>query len=160
VNDNVVSPQDAQAHNSFGLANNPDVLASLAAQAGADVNEAAQFYYTAYERKLESDGWEFDAAEWQPRSPAASAAVADNVLLPLKASLIGYDVVVFGDYLEHSPLSCNAVAKQLPVNQHCLFDTLEEAVEATNTGAFGEGCEDGLYTVFAVNLVDQSSDSV
>ena len=61
VNDNVVDVQGAWQHNGFGLANNPDVLASLAANAGADLGSASLFYYAAYERELESDGWTFDA---------------------------------------------------------------------------------------------------
>lgn len=153
VNDNVVDPQKAWLHNSFGLANSPEILASLAIDSGADVEEAILFYYTAYEFELDSDGWIFDASRWQARSPAASPTLSDAVRPPAKSTLIGYDVVVFGDFLEHSPLSCNSVADQLPVNEHCLLNTLEEAVDAINSGAFGGSCEDGAYTIFAVNLV-------
>ncbi|WP_198354109.1 hypothetical protein [Sphingomonas sp. MA1305] len=121
VNDNVVDVQGAWRHNGFGLASNPDVLASLAAQAGADVSDAALLYFTAYDRELESDGWKFDPSGWRMRSPVTSAAVTDDVRLPASSALIllGYDVVVFGDFLEHSPLSCNSIAKELPVNEHC-----------------------------------------
>ncbi|QZP07709.1 hypothetical protein [Caenibius sp. WL] len=156
VNDNVIDVQGVWLHNSFGLANNPDVIGTLAVEGGADVNKTTLFYYTAYELELESDGWNFDATCWRPRSPARSAAVDDNVLppaAPSAVSLLGYDVVVFGDFLEHSPLSCNAVAEQLPVNEHCLMNTLEEAVAAIDQGAFGGGCEEGTYTIFGVHLV-------
>lgn len=155
VNDNVVDVQGAWRHNGFGLANNPDVLASLAAQAGADVSDAALLYFTAYDRELESDGWKFDRSGWRMRSPVTSAAVADDVRLPASSALIllGYDVVVFGDFLEHSPLSCNSIAKKLPVNEHCLFASLDEAVAAIDAGAFGNGCEDGVYTIYGVHRV-------
>ena len=69
--------------------------------------------------------------------------------------MLGYDVVVFEDYLSHSPLSCNSVANELPVNEHCLLDDLEGAVRAIDAGAFGGGCEEGVYTVFSVHRVDR-----
>jgi hypothetical protein len=157
VNDNVVDVQEAWQHNSFGVANSPDVLRSLAEKTGADTSGAKLFYYTTYEHELESDGWKFDATSWRPRSPTRSAGVEDAVEPPAgndTLSLIGYDVVVFGDYLEHSPLSCNSVADELQVNEHCLFPSLDIAVEAINAGSFGGGCEEGIYTIFAVYLVN------
>ncbi|WP_051683433.1 hypothetical protein [Sphingomonas sp. UNC305MFCol5.2] len=156
VNDNVVDVQDAWKHNSFGVANSPSVLWALTEEACVDTSGAQLFYYAAYERELESDGWTFDATSWRPRSPARSAGVEDAVEPPTDEetlSLVGYDVVVFGDYLEHSPLSCNSAAREVQVNEHCLFPNLESAVEAINAGRFGGGCEDGAYTVFAVYLV-------
>lgn len=41
--------------------------------------------------------------------------------------------------------------KRLPVNEHCLLPTPDEAVAAIDSGAFGDGCEDGTYTIFAVH---------
>jgi hypothetical protein len=84
-----------------------------------------------------------------------SAGVQDDVMPPIGNSVtqIGFDIVVFGDYLEHSPLSCNSIAEQLPENRHCLFDTLEDALTAINTGAFGGGCEPGRYQIFSVSIV-------
>ncbi len=157
VNDNVVDVQEALQHNSFGVANSPESLWKLVEKVGADATGAKLFYYAAYEHEIESDGWEFNAASWRRRSPAHSAGVEDAVELPASDGalvLIGYDVVVFGDYLEHSPLSCNSVAEALHVNEHCLLSSLEEAVTAINHGSFGDGCEDGVYTIFAVYLVN------
>ena len=152
VNDNVVDVQEAWEHNSFGLANTPDTLTALAAKQGLGTEGAVLFYYTAYEYELESDGWNFDASEWRARKPTPSSSVPDAVELPPEdATLLGYDVVVFEDYLSHSPLSCNSVAKHLPVNKHCLFNELAEAVAAIDAGAFGGGCEEGVYTVFSVH---------
>jgi hypothetical protein len=157
VNDNVVDVQEAWQHNSFGLANTPNILKSLAAEKGLDTEGAVLFYYTAYERELPSDGWTFDASEWRARTPAPSSSVPDAVEHPSEdeTTLLGYDVVVFEDYLSHSPLSCNSVANELPVNEHCLLDDLEGAVRAIDTGAFGGGCEEGVYTVFSVHRVDR-----
>ncbi|MFS2109874.1 hypothetical protein ACCC88_09310 [Sphingomonas sp. Sphisp140] len=158
VNDNIVDPQKAWLHNGFGLANSPEVLESLVTRYGVDARGASLFYYAAYGQELDSDGWNFDPAGWRPRSRAPSSEIADEVAPPAydTLTLLGYDVVVFGDFLEHSPISCNSVAATLPVNQYCLLNTLEEAVAAIDAGAFGEGCEDGVYTVFEVNLVCQA----
>ena len=157
VNDNVVDIQGAWQHNSFGLANTPDTLGALASENGLDTEGAVLFYYTAYEYELESDGWTFDATQWRARTPTPSSSLSDAVELPPEGSttLLGYDVVVFEDYLSHSPLSCNSVAKDLPVNEHCLLDSLEEAVAAIDASAFGGGCEEGVYTIFSVYRVDR-----
>jgi hypothetical protein len=157
VNDNVVDVQEAWQHNSFGLANTPDTLKGLAAEKGSDTEGAVLFYYTAYEYELPSDGWTFDASEWRARTPARSSSVPDAVEHPSEGetTLLGYDVVVFEDYLSHSPLSCNSVANEIQVNEHCLLDDLEGAVRAIDAGAFGGGCEEGVYTVFSVHRVDR-----
>ena len=154
VNDNVVDPQAKWRHNSFGLANTAEDLWSLARDEGAQTTDAKLFYYTAYELELESDGWVFDPGDWRPRSPAPSD-VGDHVEQPSSESLtlLGYDVVVFGDFLEHSPLSCNSIAQDLVVNEHCLFDDLSEARNAIDAGKFGGGCEEGAYTIFSVSVV-------
>jgi hypothetical protein len=39
------------------------------------------------------------------------------------------------------------------VNEHCLLNSLQEAVAAIDAGAFGGGCEEGAYTVFSVHRV-------
>lgn len=155
VNDNVVDVQEAWKHNSFGLANTPETLWEMVAEKEVNTDGAFLFYYEAYENEVPSDGWTFDASQWRVRTPATSSFTTDAVEPPAEGSstLLGYDVVVFEDYLSHSPLSCNSIAKNLLINEHCLFGSLEEAVAAIDEGAFGGGCEDGAYTVFSVNRV-------
>jgi hypothetical protein len=156
VNDNVVDVEASWQHNSFGVANNPRILATLAAEAGTDLRDATLFYYAAYEREIVSDGWTFDADAWRPRTPVPSASVTDCVELPGSTTLLGFDVVVIEDFISHSPLSCNSVAQVVPVNEHCLFGGIEEAVGAISASSFGGGCEEGTYTVFAVHLVNRA----
>ncbi|MDZ4271670.1 MAG: hypothetical protein U0975_03270 [Erythrobacter sp.] len=156
MNDNVVEPQDSWKHNGFGVANNPQVLWGIAQEGAVELSGSKLYFYCAYEHELESDGWTFDSDLWRPISPAASAGVSNEVIVPNgseSGTLLGYDVVVFGDYLEHSPLSCNSIASELPVNRYCLFDDLEEAKEAIENGKFGGGCEDGVYKIFSVSLI-------
>ncbi len=161
VNDNVVDVQAAWQHNSFGLANAPGILLGLASEAGVRTEGSVLFYYTGYEFELPSDGWTFDTSQWRPRSLTPSSSISDAVEPPVEGSttLLCYDVVVFEDYLSHSPLSCNSVAQELSVNEHCLLNSLEEAVAAIDAGAFGGGCEEGVYTIFSVYRVRSTHDS-
>jgi hypothetical protein len=156
VNDDVIDVQAAWRHNGFGVANDPSVLWSMAADAAADAGGVTLFYYEAYEREIESDGWTVEPDEWRPLSTVPSEGEPTAVKPPtqtLQARLIGFDVVVFGDFLEHSPLSCNHIAGSVPVNSHCLFDTLEAAKAAIDGGMFGGGCEEGIYRIFSVSVV-------
>lgn len=156
VNDTLADPQDFLRHNSFGLANSPGVLADIVGQEGIDTAGATLFYYEAYPTALESDGWTFDTSTVCSPPFARSTVIADAVEPPDGPTLpvlLGYDVVVFGDWLEHSPLSCNGIAGEIPVNADCLIATLDDALSAIVNGAFGGGCEDGAYTVFAVYRV-------
>ncbi len=50
---------------------------------------------------------------------------------------------------EHSPLSCNAMAAEYPVNTHCLLDDLGAAVAAAERFSI-EQPEPGMYCVAEV----------
>jgi hypothetical protein len=73
---------------------------------------------------------------------------------PTELVRIGFDVVSRDPRSVgwgHSPLSCNHMAKQVPVSRFCLVDRLEDAlrlVERWNLG--GEGVEPERYCVVAV----------
>jgi hypothetical protein len=155
VNDTVVDPRESWQHNSFGLANSPDLLRALPALNDVDPTGAELFFYSSYEMELQSDGWEFDPGAWRPRTPDGSATAADEVAVPdmSRLLLLGYDVVAidYGNF--HSPLSCNSIASEIPVNTYCLIDRFEEAKVAIDSGRFGGGCEPGEYTIFAVHRV-------
>jgi hypothetical protein len=155
VNDTVVDPRDSGQHNSFGLANSPDLLRHLAVQNNVDLTGAELFFYSAYEMELESDGREFDPDAWRPRTPDDSATVADNVVITeaSRLLLLGYDVVANDYWKFHSPLSCNSIASEIAVNAFCLIDGFDDAKAAIDSGRFGAGCEPGDYTIFAVHRV-------
>jgi hypothetical protein len=65
--------------------------------------------------------------------------------------LEGFDVVTFSAHTnpECSPLSCCALAKDLAVNEHCLFRTFADAKEAIDRGLFTNS-EPGPYRIFSV----------
>ena len=155
VNDNVIDVQSAWQHNAFGVANDRGTLSRLVVDATAETDHSKLFYYELYEQEIESDGWGVDPSGWRPLTAVPSAGVETSVVPPTQSllTLMGYDVVVFGDYLEHSPLSCNSIAAELRVNEHCLFETLEDAKAAIDRGAFNGGCEPGVYRIFSVSAV-------
>ncbi len=149
--DDVVDVQKVWRHNGLGVANSIAVLRELA----GPVADGNLFYYEVYEREMPSDGWTFDAGRWRPlgRVPSAGEELAPEVPSP-PLRLLGYDVVVSNDYVEHSPLFCNSIAETADVNAFCLFDTLEQAISAVEGGVFGGGCEEGIYRIYSVSEVE------
>jgi hypothetical protein len=64
---------------------------------------------------------------------------------------LGYDVVQYAHYLGYgcSPLSCNGMGAQQPVNAYCLLDTLAVAYTTAEVFACDEP-EPGPYIIFEI----------
>lgn len=145
-------------HNGYWLFNSPEVMEDIAKNEGIDLSEAVLFYYEAYEYEFNED-----AKQWSAFTP--DAAFSTDVRVPTDKQRHGFDVTTFSIHTspECSPLSCNALAEVIPVNKHCLFDTLSEAKEALERGLF-QNSEPGPYRIFAVytahNLSRWRKDSV
>lgn len=79
--------------------------------------------------------------------------IAELHLEPLPSSFVslGFDAVSksVSAFFECSPLSCNNLAAEVPVNRFCLLDTLEEAMALAERGSRGDG-EPGPYYVLEV----------
>ena len=135
-------------HNGYWLFDTPAIIEELAGQHAIDLSGTTRFYYEVYER-------EFDAATRQWVSFAPDAAFPTNVSVPQEIHLRGFDVVTFSVRTapECSPLSCNLLAETMPVNQHCLFDTIDEAKGALESGLFDKG-EPGPYRIFVVHALE------
>lgn len=135
-------------HNGFFLFDRPEIIVDIAAENGISLAGLTCFYYAFYAQQ-------YDAARkaWQPVVPHAD--IPTSVKTPAKAALHGFDVVSFsgGTAAECSPLSCNGVAGDVAVNDHCLFDTLEEAQRALDSGLF-QDAEPGPYRIVAVYGVE------
>lgn len=71
--------------------------------------------------------------------------------LPPSFVSLGFDTVSksISSYFECSPLSCNNMAAEAPVNRFCLLETLEEAMALAKRCSLGEG-EPGPYYVLEV----------
>lgn len=131
-------------HNGYWLFDSPAVISEIASAAGVDTSGLTTFYYEVYEREFDDD-----SSSWSPFDPDLPFPV--NVSSPENPTLLGFDVCSYsvGSAPECSPLSCNALANEIPVNGHCLLESLEQAVVLLEAGAFTNS-EPGPYRIFAV----------
>ena len=149
INDDFAAYIDYWRHNGYGLFDSPSIMQELASQHGLSLGGMTLFYYEAYEQQL-------DRHE-QRVSAHADPSFITAVIPPASSRLEGFDVVTVwaGNGPEHSPLSCNDLAAELPVNAHCLFATFDEALRALEDGRFKDG-EPGPWRIFAVYTVSES----
>lgn len=135
---------NAWRHNGFWLFDSIDIIQEIAAMKSLDLTGARFFYYEVYERQFDNEGRE-------GALQAPDHAYATNVTVPEVKTLRGFDVVTFyaGAGPECSPLSCNNLALEISVNQHCLLPSLDEAIAHLKRGAFKD-CEPGPCRIFSV----------
>lgn len=135
-------------HNDFWLFDSPQVIEQVAGEHSIDLAGTTMFYYEVFEQ-------EFDDAkeQWYPyeREPSFTT----NVRLVGQKILAGFDVVNSSqnNAPECSPLSCNSLANEIPVNAHCLLPDFETAKQLIETGQFTNS-EPGPYRIFAVYTLD------
>lgn len=131
-------------HNGYWLFDKPRVIEDLAKTENIDLSGMTLFYYEAYEE-------EFDEKTGEWSSFGAEPDIKTDVQAPVDKHLHGFDVVEFSCHTNPgcSPLSCNGLAAELPVNRHCLFDSFEAAKDAVDRGLF-VNCEPGPYRIVAV----------
>jgi hypothetical protein len=131
-------------HNGYWFFNTPNVIVELARENGVDTLEMRWFYYEVYEKQFDEE-----AKVWADFQPEASFST--DVALSQDKKLEGFDVVDFWVQTspECSPLSCNNLAQDIPVNAHCLLGTFEEAKAHLEAGRF-DNSEPGPFRIFAV----------
>jgi hypothetical protein len=140
---------EAWKHNDYWLFDDPDTMRGLADAAAVDLSVCRLFYYELSDEQLDET-----SRTWSALRPALPAPLAVRAPEPGTIHLEGYDVVCFsvGNQPECSPLSCNSLAADLAVNEHCLFATAEEAKAHLDGGRF-EHCEPGPFRIVAVYSV-------
>ena len=134
-------------HNGFWLFDSPSIIAELARKHGIDLAGTTMFYFEAYEKQYDGGMklWvDYDAERDFPL----------RVVPPEKARLEGFDVVTFSMQTapECSPLSCNGLAADIAVNEHCLLDSLETVIRLIEAGRF-DNSEPGPFRVFSVHTM-------
>jgi hypothetical protein len=132
------------AHNAFGLFDTVEAIRRLVAERSIDLGGTRLFYYETHEDQFDENG-----------HPSPIGYAPAGVAPPARRQLAGFDVVSFsmGHLPECSPLSCNGLAKAMPVNRHCLFDSVEDAIAHLRSGAF-RNSEPGPYRVMAVYTIE------
>jgi hypothetical protein len=147
VNDSPTGWIDHWLHNELGLFDTPD----LARQVIPAADEG--FIVFAYRvGTVRFDEGRPDVWEWPEIDPEDSGGYRS----------LGFDVVGKTDFgiigFEHSPLSCNGLAAEYPVNSHCLLDDLGTAVKAAEQFSI-EQPEPGMYYVVEVLVLPQTPES-
>jgi hypothetical protein len=146
VNENFADYIQYWKHNGYWLFDSPEIIRTVAQENCIQLDGTSLFYYEVYEM-------EFDGKTWSKYEAVSS--LPTNVIPPQEKVLEGFDVVTFyaKNAPEHSPLSCNGLAKEIRTNQHCLLESFTEAYDQLNGGAFNNA-EPGSYRIFAVYSVE------
>ena len=137
-------------HNGYWLFASPLAIEAVANEDGASLEGTKLFFYEVYEfQSYEND------PIWEEFSPEESFST--DVVMPREKALMGFDVVSFSSsgIPECSYLSCNHMAEEIKVNEHCLLTSLEREKELINQKAF-EGCEPGPCRIMAVYEVSNA----
>lgn len=145
VNDDFLYYYNYWKHNEFWFFDTPSIIRDVAKDANVDLVDSTLFFYEQYEREFDGKGW---------RIVKGLVETQNNVEIPVNKCLVGYDVVTYfvGTSPECSPLSCNGLMSELPVNEHCLFPTFEDAEKCLSSGAFLHS-EPGPYRIVGVYIV-------
>jgi hypothetical protein len=131
-------------HNGWWLFNRPADMSEIIERERVDRTTLTLFYYEVFEQQYDED-----EKKWFSVEPEKSFIT--DVERPLNAQLEGFDVVTFsnGATPECSPLSCNSLADEIQVNEHCLIESLDASKAALEMGKF-DNSEPGPFRIFAV----------
>jgi hypothetical protein len=139
-------------HNGYWFFNSPEVIEQIASDENIDLSAMTLFYYEFYEFEFDLNddpGNSHHVEGWAVFEPTSDFVT--DVSLPEQKRLAGYDVTeyVYSSSPGCSLLSCSNLAARFAVNSHCLFDTLDQAKQAVESGLFN-AMEPGPYRILAV----------
>ena len=133
-------------HNQYWFFNAPEDMDSIVAEQKL-TDEFELLFYELHEK-------EFDEEEgiWQEIIPTESFGY--DVKSPVEKDLLGYDIVSYSVGTKHecSPLSCNLLCEEVPVNENCLLDDFDQAFQVTES-LNEKKVEPGPYRIIAVNRI-------
>lgn len=134
-------------HNGFWFFDSPTLIRTIASEKNFDVANTSLLYYRGHGKQFDAD-----LGKWTDcyRDPDIWTSVSP----PHGDTFLGFDIVTYSmqNAQECSPLSCNGLAKQVRVNEHCLIDTLDYAIGQLENGAFTNS-EPGPYRIIGVSAV-------
>jgi hypothetical protein len=131
-------------HNGYWFFDSPETMQTIAQNENITLADTQLFYYEVYECEYIEE-----ETVWQTFDPEKSFRT--NIQIPKKKKIEGYDVVTFSVHTspECSPLSCNNLAEKIPVNQHCLLESFDEAKQLLENSKF-DNSEPGPFRIFAI----------
>ena len=136
-------------HNGYWFYNSPQDIFELAREHKIVISDCKMFYYEAYENQYN----DFEKS-WATFSPEKSFVT--NIISPEEKILEGFDIVCFTGETDAgcSPLSCNGMASEIEVNEHCLLSSFDYAKGLVEQEKF-KNCEPGPYRIFAVYSIPE-----
>lgn len=134
-------------HNGFWFFDSPNRIRDAASEHNIDLTDTSLLYYRGHPKQFNAD-----TSAWTDYSP--DPAFETDVSPPSNELLLGFDVVTYSmqNSPECSPLSCNGVALDVDVNEHCLIASIDYAIDRLENGIFNNS-EPGPYRIIAVNSV-------
>ena len=138
-------------HNEFNFFDSPQAIWSLCEANDIPTADLQFFFYRGHDLQYDDQ-----SKKWV--SYGSESKNASKVESPKLVQRVGYDVVTYSkaQWPEHSPLSCNYLAAEIPVNQHCLIDSLDDAIKYLETGRF-ENSEPGPLRIIEVNTFNDEN---
>lgn len=135
-------------HNGFWFFDSPGLIRSIGTENDIDLTDTILVFYRGHDTQFDAD-----LDRWTRYG--ANGDFQTAVSPPLAAKFLGFDIVTYSmqNAPECSPLSCNNLAKELRVNEYCLLDSLDYAIEQLERGVFNTS-EPGPYRIIAVNAVE------
>lgn len=130
-------------HNGFWFFDRPQIMHEVAEREGVELDGFTLLYYEAFEQQFDEK-----TRAWEPLGEMLRPL---KVKPPAHKQFHGFDIACFqcGNQAECSPLACNSLWRDAPVNDHCLLATLEQTKEALESDLF-KGAEPGPYRILAV----------
>jgi hypothetical protein len=136
-------------HNRYWFFNRPEDMDTLIRQENLS-EEFELLFYELYEK-------EFDEEQHAWLDFTGEESFGYQVRMPPQKEFLGFDIVTYsmGTSHECSPLSCNWLCQEVQVNQYCLLDDFEKAIQITET-LKQNTAEPGPYRIIRVNKVNRT----
>ena len=134
-------------HNKYWYFDSPELMNEIIEIENISTDNLKLFFYYAYEEQYDEVSKTWSPYPFEP-------SFSTNIKIPSSSTFEGYDITSSstGQFNECSPLSCNGLADEIPVNLNCLIPTLDEALELFRNNKL-QGCEPGPYRVIEVHSV-------
>jgi len=133
-------------HNQYWFFNNPEDMDIIIKEQKIS-DEFELFFYELYEKEFDEE-----KGSWQEFT--AEESFGYQVAEPVRKEFLGFDIVSYSLGTSHqcSPLSCNRLCREVDVNEYCLLDDFNHAVQLTETLNISKS-EPGPYRILAVHRV-------
>jgi hypothetical protein len=135
-------------HNQYWFFNRPEDMDSILREEKISA-ELELLFYELYEQ-------EFNEAKRAWQEFTGEESFGYQVKPPSQKNFLGFDIVSYsmGTSHECSPLSCNWLCQDVKVNQYCLLDDFEAAIQIAES-LDEKKAEPGPYRIIAVYKVEK-----